>query len=121
MKSIGFKLVGVAAFCCALFAQGAVTWTNIVAGTTLTIPCGTGQNTPNLNFGRAEGFNLCCDDGATIAVTDLASGQGAKLFSTIVATNGTAPVVTLDLSGLNGAPFRLQGSLHFKNDATLHI
>ena len=32
MKSIGFKLVGVAVFCCASFAQGAVTWTNIVAG-----------------------------------------------------------------------------------------
>ena len=121
MKSIGFKLVGVAAFCCALFAQGAITWRNVGAGTTLTIPCGTGQNSVNLNVGRADGFNLCCDDGATIAVTDLASGKGAKLFSTIVATNGTAPVVTLDLSGLNGAPFRLQGSLHFKNDATLHI
>ncbi len=104
-----------------LGAHAAVTWQTVTAGTTLTIPCGTGQNTANLNFGRAEGFNLCCDDGATIAVTDLASGQGAKLFSTIVATNGTAPVVTLDLSGLNGAPFRLQGSLHFKSDATLHI
>ena len=91
MKSIGFKLVGAAAFCCALFAQGAVTWRNVGAGTTLTIPCGTGQNSVNLNGGRADGFNLCCDDGSTIAVTDLASGKGAKLFSTIVATNGTAP------------------------------
>ena len=67
-----------------LGAHAAVTWQTVTAGTTLTIPCGTGQNTANLNFGRAEGFNLCCDDGVTIAVTDLASGNGAKLFSTIV-------------------------------------
>ena len=123
MKSIGFKLVGVAAFCCALFAQGAVTWQTVASGTTKTITCGSSASSSasNPNQGGGEGFNLCCDGGVTVALADGTSGAGCRFFSSIIATNGTAPVVTLDLSGLNGAPFRFLGNLHFKDDATLHI
>ena len=76
MKSIGFKLVGVAAFCCALFAQGAVTWQTVASGTTKTITCGSSASSSasNPNQGGGEGFNLCCDGGVTVALADGTSG-----------------------------------------------
>jgi len=108
------------AMSCSVF--GAVVWESVATGATKTITCGSYQDSSG-NKGGGEGFNFCCDGGATIELApgQLYSGLGHRLFSSIIATNGTAPEVTLDLSGLNGAPFRYLGNFHFKSDATLHI
>ena len=109
------------AMSCSVF--GALVWERVATGATKTITCGPWADNV-ANKGAGDGFNFCCDNGATIALEpgSLPSGYvEQKFYSSIIATNGTAPKVTLDLSGLNGAPFRYLGNFHFKSDATLHI
>lgn len=124
------KVLAVTALGFVLGARGVV-WQTIPADGTQTVALsGTlansfseqGNSAGNPNEGGVQGYNLCPAGSATVALTKSAENKALyRFFSSIIATNGTAPTVTLDLSGLNGAPFQFHGNLHFKSDATLHI
>lgn len=124
------KVLAITAFGFVLGARGVV-WQTIPAGGTQEVALsGTlansfteqGNSAENPNEGGPQGYNLCPAGSATVALTKSAENKALyRFFSSIIATNGIAPTVTLDLSGLNGAPFQFHGHLHFKSDATLHI
>jgi hypothetical protein len=130
MHQNALKSLSVTALGFVLGARG-VEWQTIPAdGTKVVALSGTladnfseqGNSAANPNQGGAQGYNLCPAGSATVALTKSAENKDLyRFFSSIIATNGTAPTVTLDLSGLNGAPFQFHGNLHFKSDATLHI
>lgn len=120
------KLLLSIAACVAASVQ-AITW---VTYDSATLPSGVKEikinndvdtSIDNPNQSDAQGFNLCCADGVTIKLTPKSSVDRYRFFSAIIATNGAAPTVTLDVTDFVGLPLLLHNHFHFKNDATLVI
>lgn len=129
LVSVGRRVIpckGLVLACMLALASSAfaVTWISFPSGTTKEIGLNNDEDasSSNPNQSAAQGYNLCCDDGVTIRLTKKAEGVALyRFFSAIIATNGAAPTVTLDVTGLAGAPLRLHNHFHFKSDATLVV
>lgn len=123
MKTMNGKLVALTALMLAGSVSAAVTWKHVDGTLSIALNNSTDGSDANPNISAGDGFNLCCDDGTTIALTKKSTANVSlyRFFSAVIATNGTAPTVTLDVTALQGSPLRLHNHFHFKNDATLVI